>query len=242
MYELPIEDVHRLIDDVEEAMRAIDRASTDSIQIQQIPELSAVVLELLGWTNTAYVENELSINPSVLNKFVKMRGVIRKSLAKKVADRLRSFLKSQDQAFQQPGAKQAPRSEQETKPSARATVGDTFAGEQWITVRTSSETQMKIGAISSLLDSIIVQTKGANEPPDQQILTAIERKQLIAVLETALNVLRSPIVEKGLLRKTQGILKKGAESAAEKGVQQGLGKLMDGAGARITELIAMLFS
>jgi hypothetical protein len=55
---------------------------------------------------------------------------------------------------------------------------------------------MKIGAISPLLDSIIVQTKGANEPPDQQILTEIERKQLIAILETALNVLRSPLVEK----------------------------------------------
>jgi hypothetical protein len=101
---------------------------------------------------------------------------------------------------------------------------------------------MKIGAISPLLDSIIVQTKGANEPPDQQILTEIERKRLIAILETALNVLRSPLVEKGLLRKTQTILKKGAESAAEKGVQQGLGKLLESACARIVELIVMLFS
>ena len=103
MYEHPIEDVHRLIDEVEDAMRRIDRAPTDSIQIQQIPELSAVVLELLGWTNTAYIESELNINPSVLNKFVKMRGVIRKPLAAKVADRLRSYLKSQDQAFSHSG-------------------------------------------------------------------------------------------------------------------------------------------
>src|ERR1700746_825669 len=101
MYEYQIDDVHRLIDEVENAIRQIDRSPTDSIQVQQIPELSAVVLELLGWTNTAYVENELSINPSVLNKFVKMRGVISKPLARKVADRLRSYLKSQDQAFPQ---------------------------------------------------------------------------------------------------------------------------------------------
>jgi hypothetical protein len=242
MYEHPLEDVHRLIDEVEEAIREIDRFPTDSIQIQQIPELSAAVLELLGWTNTAYMENELSINPSVLSKFVKMRGVIRKPLVRKVADRLRSYLKSQDQAFLQPEVKQPPKKQEKPKPTARAIVHETFVGEQWIAVRTSSEIQMKIGAISSLLDSIIVQTKGANEPPDQQVLTEIERKQLIAILETALNVLRSPLIEKGLLKKAQTVLKKGAESAAEKGVQQGLGKLMEGAGARIVELIAMLFS
>jgi hypothetical protein len=35
---------------------------------------------------------------------------------------------------------------------------------------------MKIGAISSMLDSIIEQTTGANEPEDQQLLTALERQ------------------------------------------------------------------
>jgi hypothetical protein len=60
-------------------------------------------------------------------------------------------------------------------------------------------------------------------------------------LETALNVLKSPMVEKGLLKKAKEILTKGAESTAEKGVQQGLGKLMEAAGHRIAELIGLLF-
>lgn len=241
-YQHPLEDVHRLIDSVEAVMRVIDSAPTESIQIQQIAELSEVILELLGWTNTAYIENELNINPSVLNKFVKIRGVIRKNLAMKIADRIRSYLKSQDQRSIQPDVKPAPKTETKSRPKVKPATGTTFVGEQWIAVRTTSEVKMKIGAIASLLDSILVQTKGANEPPDQQILTEIERQQLIAILETALNVLRSPLIEKGLLTKAQGVLKKGAESAAEKGVQQGLGKLMEGAGARIMELIAMLFS
>jgi hypothetical protein len=49
------------------------------------------------------------------------------------------------------------------------------------------------------------------------------------------------MVEKGLLKKACEVLKKGAESTAEKGVQQGLGKLMDVAGHRIAELIGLLF-
>src|SRR5262249_222061 len=240
MYELPLEDIHRLIDAVEEAMRKIERARTDSIEVQQVPELSEAILELLGWTNTAYVQNTLGINPSVLNKFVKMRGVIRRSLAAKVADRLRSYLKSEDQPF--PVREVKPASPTATKPEVQSPPSSVFKAEQCVAVRTSSTIKMKIGAISALIDSIIIQTKGANEPPELQILTAIERQQLIAILETALNLLKSPLIERSLLEKAQDILSKGAKSAVEKGVQEGLGKLMEGAGSRIAELIGLLFS
>jgi hypothetical protein len=163
----------------------IEAVPTKSIQVRQVPELSGAILELLGWTNTAYMENELSINPSLLNKFVKMRGVVQKRQASKLADRLRSYLKSQDQA----SIKLVPPPRRK-KPPGPKSPSSTFTGEQWVAVRTSSEVKMKIGAISALLDSIIIQTKGANEPPDQQLLSEIERQQLIAILETALNLLR----------------------------------------------------
>jgi hypothetical protein len=94
---------------------------------------------------------------------------------------------------------------------------------------------------SSVNRVIIAQTSRANAPQDEQILTDIERRQLIAILETALNVLRSPLVERGLLKKARRVLVKGAESAAKKGVQEGLGVLMHSASARIAELIAMIF-
>ncbi len=238
MYEHPLEDVYRLIDTIERAIREIDSTSERSIDVQAVPELSEVVLELLGWTNTAYMENKLGINPALLSKFVKMRGTVQKHMARKIADRLRSYLKSQDQVViernLEPALKLPPKGQ--PKPTR-----DDFAGEQWISVKTSSEIKLKIGAVSALLDSIITQTKGANEPPELRLLTEIERQQLIAILETALNILRSPLVERGLLKKARSILRKGSESAAEKGVQQGLGKLMESAGARIAELISLLF-
>lgn len=100
---------------------------------------------------------------------------------------------------------------------------------------------MKIAAIASLLDTIIEQATRSNAPAEDQFLTQIERQQLIAILDTALNVLRSPMVEPGLLKKTQGMLRRASESAIENGVQYGLGKLMGAAGSRIAELIGMLF-
>jgi hypothetical protein len=239
MYEHPLEDVYRLIDTIERAISDIDSSSERTIDVEEVPELSEVILELLGWTNTAYMENKLGINPALLSKFIKMRGTVQRHLARKVADRLRSYLKSQDQTVPERNLEPTPKPPPKREPKP---TRDDFAAEQWIAVKTSSEIKMKIGAISALLDSIIIQTKGSNEPPEQQLLTEIERQQLIAVLETALNILRSPLVERGLLKKARSILRKGSESAAEKGVQQGLGKLMESAGARIAELIGLLFS
>jgi hypothetical protein len=228
MYEHPLEDIHRLIDTIEVAIKQIEAAPIDSLQVNQYPAISEVVLELLGWTNTAYMENELGINPSVLSKFVKMRGVVRKTLARKVADKLRSYLKSQDQAFSPP-----PIDKQKRPTPFKEIAPVSISGEQWIAVKFSSEVKMKIGAVSALLDSIIEQTSRSNAPEEDQILTQIERQQLIAILETALNVLRSPLAEKGILKRARSALQRGAQSAVEREVQQGLGKLMEAAGGRI---------
>jgi len=243
MSELPLEDIHRLLDTIEDIRSDLSQMKTRDVRVSDLPDLSMVILEVLGWTNTAYMETKLGIESSILSKFVKMRGKVPLHVARSVADRLRTYLKSEDQVS--PDSKR-PETSRDTPPPKTQTpkqeiAAVSVAGERWIAIRDRSEIKMKIGAVASLLDSIIEQTSRANAPSDDQILTKIEREQLIAILETALNVLRSPLVEKGLLKKTQGVLKRGAESAAEKGVQQGLGKLMEGAASRIAELIAMIF-
>ena len=202
-----------------------------------------VVLEVLGWTNTAYMENKLGIDPSVLSKFVKMRGKVPLHVARATVERLRTYLRSEDQAFAQP---KPPARKRKLTPRKEETEGRTVAvarmrGEQWLAVGKSSEIKVKIGVIASLLDNIIDQTKHANAPPDQQIMSEIERQQLIAILETALNVLRSPLVEKGLFKTTEKVLRKGAETAVENGVQEGLGVLMGMAAERFGELIRLIF-
>jgi len=94
---MALKDIYRLLDTIEVAIRKIDASPAGSIEVAQIPEMSEVVLELLGWTNTAYIENDLGLNPALLSKLVKMRGAVRKDIARKAADRLRSYLRSQDQ-------------------------------------------------------------------------------------------------------------------------------------------------
>ncbi len=77
--ELPIEDIHRLletIDQIKSDPQLSGGKGNRALDVGTLPDLSMVVLEVLGWTNTAYMENKLGIDPSVLSKFVKMRGKV----------------------------------------------------------------------------------------------------------------------------------------------------------------------
>jgi hypothetical protein len=53
--------------------------------------------------------------------------------------------------------------------------------------------------------------------------------------------LKSPLAEKGLIKKAGEMLRESAGKAVEKGVQEALGALMMMAAKRISELVAIIF-
>jgi hypothetical protein len=99
----------------------------------------------------------------------------------------------------------------------------------WVLVPT--DTKLKIAALSEILDTIVVQLKGVNDP-QQQALSEIERAQLVAVLETVLAMLKAPMAERSLLSKALAGLRRVAANALENQVEQGLGT-MASEGARL---------
>jgi hypothetical protein len=243
MYEFPLDDIHRMLDTIDIGIRKIEHVKTTNIDVSLVWEVSEVILEVLGATNTAYIENDLGINAAHLSKFVKMRGTVNKNQALAIAQRVKTYLKSLDQVTpQMPGENMLePTQEQKLKKSP-AEPKVTVVANQWIAIRQTSTSKLKIGVISSLLESIVEQAAHSNAPPEEQVLTELERHQLIAILETALNLLRSPLVERGLLKKAENSLAEAGKKAAEKGMQEGLGKLMTAASSRIAELILYLFT
>lgn len=99
MDEYPIEDVHRLLDGLDSLIPKLRSAGPESIRIDHLPELFETIHELDGWRNTTYLQTQVGISGALLNRFLKLRGTIRRVDALKVADRLRSHLKSYDQPF-----------------------------------------------------------------------------------------------------------------------------------------------
>lgn len=97
MPELVLSAVHRLLDTLDKAIRDLAVHKAENINVADFPELTEVIQEVVGWTNAAYIEANLKINPAVLSKFVKMRGSVPLHVARAVADRLQNYLRSQDQ-------------------------------------------------------------------------------------------------------------------------------------------------
>jgi hypothetical protein len=238
-----IEEVHSLLDQIEDVIADLRSEKREELDVAEIYELSFIVQSVVDWGATP---PQLGVASSLLNKIQKMRGQIRVRDALIVADRTRNWIRTFDQRSQEqlsgpePIAQNLTPVDEGAKPSAPAPTFS-FTAERWIAVGSSGEIKAKIHVISFLLEGIIDQTTRSNLPPEEQILTELERRQLITLLETALALLKSPMVEKGLLRKVGEALKRAVGSAAEKGVQKGVGKLAEAAGDKLSELFTDLF-
>jgi len=234
-----LDDLHRLLETADRVVAKLAKDKRESIDISDYYQLCEIILEVLGWTSTAYTDNPFGVSPTVLNKFVKMRGTIRTHTARGVADRVRSYLRSQDQRTERAPTDRDQIPTLEKAPTISPMV--TFPASRWVAVPGTSEVQAKISAVATLLEGLIEQASRSNLPPGEQALSDLQKQQLIAILETALNVLRSPLVERSLLDRAGKILERGAETAAEKGVQKGLGRLMEIGVTRLSELISLIF-
>jgi hypothetical protein len=232
MFTFTIEEIHEMLDTLEDAAIEIEESSGDPIDAANLPLLSSIVSQLADYSRSGSDVQGLNVSPTILGRFTKFRGKVSRKDALLVVERVRSFLRSEDQQFKEPKRKR-----KTVAASSLALPPMTFTASKWVMVQSGSDAKQKIAAIATLLDSIIRQTKGANLPENEQILTAIERAQLIAILETALAVLRSPIIETGIMKKASDSLKKAAADAAEKGVQEGVSIMMTAAIHRIFDLL-----
>ena len=97
MPEIVLNAVHRLLDKLDKAIRKLGARKAENVDVADLPELVEVLREVLGWTNAVFIETSLKINPAILSKFVKRRGSVPLHVARAVADRLRNYLRSQDQ-------------------------------------------------------------------------------------------------------------------------------------------------
>lgn len=252
-----IDEVHELIDDLEQVIDELNNDSREEVEASDLYQLSWIVEQVLGF-GTAYSPETWSVGIAapLLNKIRRMRGSIRIRDARIVADRLRSYLRGLDQrthdgeeltigvaatADTLPNSEVKPEAQPKSDPVSVEAINFSFSAERWALVGSSGGIKAKIHALSHLLDTIVEQTRSSNLPSEERTLSDLERNQLIAVLETALALLRAPMVEKGMLRKTGDMLKQAAGKAATKGVETGLGKLAGVAAEKIGELIDKIF-
>jgi len=94
-----------------------------------------------------------------------------------------------------------------------------FAAAEWRNLPTDKDVKAYIAEITRLLDDIILEMKQSNNDPSVQYLSELERQQLKSVLETALIMMKAPLVEQGLLQRARDGLQNAIFKAGEKGFE-----------------------
>jgi len=104
---------------------------------------------------------------------------------------------------------------------------------------TTIQVRKKISAVAACLDDVLLLVRGSNSGA-AEILTPLQRSQLIAMLETTLALLKTPMIEVGLFRRIAQWLRKIVGQAAEKEVESALGAAADHADHLVSDLLDSL--
>lgn len=221
-------------------LRASNLNERQQMPMTYIPEAVSVFVDF----ETKGVLHGIGINPSIVNKLTNIDAKLRGPVMIAVLSHARGYLRKLESEHVGDGA---PQDYEANQDSLTQELADAHPPppiqvwtEQWVYVKRGSRAKEIIADVSDLLDEAVLLAKATNLPEEQAALTAIERAQLIAILETTLAVLKAPMVETGLLKKTASLAKEVAQSTAKTKTEEALGIGLEHIAKRILELIASL--
>ncbi len=181
--------------------------------------------------------NRLGLSAMDLDKVLRVRGSLVTAVLLKLSSRAQHLLREVEGELKGVSLSTLPLQEE---PQEREETPFTVLATKWVPLRHDQNGEL-IATISTLLDDAISLARGSNLPPDRAALTALQRNELIALLETTLAMLKAPLVEGGLLKKTTDAALRGAASGLQKGVEIALSATLKKAAEQILLLLQNLF-
>lgn len=186
--------------------------------------------------------SRLGLSEMDLSKFRRYRGYVASSTLVKLGDRVLSLLREiEGDVSAKEDSILIPFNLNNAEKYSE--IGDSnnhivIRAEKWVVVH--KKNAELIANISSLLDEALYLAKANNLPADLSALTDLERAQLIALLETALQLLKAPLVEKGFLKKVAEAAKDGSKNAVQKKSEVALGYALGKLGEHLLKLLGYL--
>ena len=230
---ISLERLHEFIDGATEARDTFQHSEEETIHPGAWWPLCEAIIELDG----IYLGPNLVIKApqKMINAFTRSFEPVDTKEAYILASKVVSFLRSIEGEFSEETIPDSTSQEAKPEPEIEQS-GPEVQAVQWIVLPHTSTIKEQITEIAILLDSIIDSARGSNLPESERALSDIERVQLIAILETALKLLKAPMVEKGLLKKSREGLWDVAKKTAQKRTEEGFGRLAE-EGAKLLELL-----
>ncbi|WP_246724012.1 hypothetical protein [Rhizobium leguminosarum] len=237
-----LEEIHEMLDGIERSLSRLKAANLHDkhMPMAYIPEAVSVFMDF----DINGVLPNLGINPSVANKLKNIDAKLRAPVMIAALGRTRSYLRRLESEHGSDGSSPEHEANQDhliqDVADAHPPQPIQVWTEQWVYVKRGSRAKEIIVDVSELLDEAVLLAKTTNLPEDQAALTDIERAQLIAILETAIAVLKAPMVEPGLLKKAARVANEVARRTAKKKAEEALGTGLEHVAKRILELIVSL--
>ena len=236
--DLTLDEIHEFMDGIELDINFLSSFESDSekVRTDTLYGTSMTIGHFLHYW-TAYgsgLPKVLRIPEKLLNKYSKGGSEIAVFEAKTVSAKLLSYLRSIEGEYNNISSsdniniKIDENIEVQNKNFA-------FRAVSW--VKNDSVAKSELHKLSISLDSLLTLAKSSNLPESEQALSDLEKAQLIAMLETALLILKAPLVEKGFLSKLRDVLAGCGKKVATKKTEEALGKLADGAAQELGSII-----
>jgi hypothetical protein len=243
-------DAREELDEITTQKTSLQSGAEDEIwgeeeHVRLFSNLCSLAEMLAGYDSTAY-GSELSeisgVSGPLLNKLLKRTGSIKLGSASRVLDQFKLILARAEADM---SAEEGPNSsEEEPKPKETGALEEVSTTrvqtEQWVVPSPDERTRELINDLIRCLEGIITEFSQSNSFAADKSLNELRMEELKAVLRTALNVLESPLVERGILKKTADVAKAAAGEIAKDEFKTGLGKLLSIAGEKALELYIRL--
>ena len=252
-HDISLDRLHEILEEIPidlELIIEIKDMGEDFVGPYQVPFLSEACQDIFGYWS-AYgtdIPRSLTMPPKLINNFIKDFDDVHVDDAKMMAERLISYLKSIEGqvAAKQLGSTSGVlrQSKDSSGENLRREMENAFNNVEagWIVLERSDEVGVIIAELSGLLGRIIRTAKTSNLPQNARSFSELEMAQIIAILETALNMLKAPLVERGLLKKAADKLSDVGRKTAEKKTEAALGKLADLGAKLILKLLISMAS
>ena len=245
--DLDLDEVHDLIDSVDFSVSELKASDQEFASYTALAGLTTAFLGLYhGWIDYGSDEaRQLGVPPKLVKSLLKPEVKIRRHDAIVLGNRFHSLLKELESELGSSEKSTVPSPPFSTpsenqKPASQQNVVEQVKASTWVSTPRVASIAIKISKVSTLLDDILYITVASNLPEQERALSPIERAQLIAVLETALQLLKAPLIERGLLETCKNWLVRAATRSAEKKTEETLGALTDKAAEELGDFISQL--
>ncbi len=190
------------------------------------------IFDAVNFLDELGMSNRLGLSDIDRDKFQRISGKVNNAVLRQLAGQLKSLLREAEGTIRAIAAMPTSSlTSQAPMPPAHEPTVQVIAVE-W--VRNDREKNADLIAdLTELLNEAVNRARGTNLPPDKAALSEFQRLALIELLETAVQMLKGPLVEKGLLKKLGDLASEGAATAVKKGTEVSMGFLLK----RVWELL-----